>query len=78
MKEKIKNLLNKIPISIRYVMTFILGSIVTLICLFITACGMIQNIKPDSLPEEILEAGIENYIGFPNGSIDLTPSSPEN
>lgn len=34
--------------------------------------------KDDSLIEEISESVIEEQLGIPPGSLDLTPNSPEN
>ena len=39
---------------------------------------IIKNIPEDSIVEEITEKVVEDYLEMPEGSLDLTPSSPEN
>jgi len=72
-REILKEIWKEIPMKARYSVFFILGILLTaLVC----AVGC-SSWKADSPIEEIAEQIIEAKLGLPEGSLDLTPFSPE-
>lgn len=80
MKEVFKELWGGISMQSKLAIVFLLGF---LACGLIWLCScssikeVVDNVPQDSIIEECVEGVIENYLGIPNGSLDLTPSSPE-
>ena len=72
-REILKEIWKEIPMKARYSVFFILGMMISSIG-FLVGCS---SWKADCLIEEVAEQIIEAKLGLPEGSLDLTPFSPE-
>lgn len=72
-KEILREIWGAIPMKGRYCLFFMIGLIFTAFG-FLVGCS---TWKADSPLEELAEQVIEGTMGLPEGSLDLTPFSPE-
>jgi len=65
-----------------YIDLLLLIAVAVILFLFVcTSCESLCDrvgVEQDGIIEEAVEMLIESQMGFPNGMVDLTPSSPEN